>query len=308
MGKLLTVGTMAFDSIETPFGKVEKTMGGSANYICLSASAFDIEQAIVSVVGEDYPQEYMHTLTSREINTSQVEIIKGGKSFYWSGKYHTDMNSRDTLDTQVNVLDHFIPKISSDFSDAQYLMLGNLHPQIQLSVIEQMKQRPTLIVLDTMNYWINNTWEKLLEVIKKVDVITINDEEAIQLTHEYSLPRAAKKIMSFGAKYVIIKKGEHGAMLFHQDEIFFAPAIPILDVCDPTGAGDTFAGGFIGYLAKTEDISFNNMKNAIVYGATLASFCVEKFGAERMISLTKDEVLRRLFYLKELTQFNIKIA
>lgn len=299
---------MAFDAIETPFGKIEKTMGGAANYIGLSASIFDIQQAIVSVIGGDYPREYLQTLTDREIDISQVEIVNDGKTFFWSGKYHNDMNTRDTLTTELNVLEHFSPKIPQDFTDAPYLMLGNLHPQIQLDVLSQFTEKPKLTVLDTMGFWMNNTWDTLMEIIAKVDVITINDEEARQLTGEYSLVKAAQKIMEMGVTYVVIKKGEHGAMLFHENEIFYAPALPLEDVFDPTGAGDTFAGGFLGYLVKSDNISFENMKNAIIYGSTLASFCVEKFGAERMLTLTKDEVLKRLFQFKTLTQFEIKIA
>lgn len=308
MSKLLIVGSMAFDAIETPFGKIEKTMGGAANYIGLSASIFDIQQAIVSVIGGDYPREYLQTLTDREIDISQVEIVNDGKTFFWSGKYHNDMNTRDTLTTELNVLEHFSPKIPQDFTDAPYLMLGNLHPQIQLDVLSQFTEKPKLTVLDTMGFWMNNTWDTLMEIIAKVDVITINDEEARQLTGEYSLVKAAQKIMEMGVTYVVIKKGEHGAMLFHENEIFYAPALPLEDVFDPTGAGDTFAGGFLGYLVKSDNISFENMKNAIIYGSTLASFCVEKFGAERMLTLTKDEVLKRLFQFKTLTQFEIKIA
>ena len=299
---------MAFDAIETPFGKIEKTMGGAANYIGISASLFDVEQAIVSVIGDDYPSEYLKVLTDREIDISQIQVVSGGKTFFWSGKYHNDMNTRDTLTTQLNVLEHFSPKISEHFSDAPYLMLGNLHPQIQLDVLTQLPTRPKFVALDTMGFWMNHTWDTLLKIIAQVDVITINDEEARQLTNEYSLVKAAQKIMQMGVTYVVIKKGEHGALLFHEKDIFFAPALPLEDVFDPTGAGDTFAGGFLGYLAKTDDISFNNMKNAIIYGSTLASFCVEKFGTERMLTLTKDEVLKRLLQFKELTQFDIKIA
>lgn len=308
MAKLLIAGTMAFDSIQTPLGKIEKTMGGPANYISLAASLFDVQQGIVSVVGEDYPQQYIKYLTDREVDVSQIEIINSEKTFAWSVRYHNDMNARDTLDTQLNVEKLFNPKVSAQFADADYVMLGNLNPNKQLKILSQLTKRPKLIALDTMNYWMNHTWDELMKVIAQADLITINDEEARQLSKEYSLVKAAQKIMQMGPKFVAIKKGEHGAMLFFQDEVFFAPALPLEKVFDPTGAGDTFAGGFIGYLAKTEDVSFNNMKNAIVYGSTLASFCVEKFGAERMLTLTKDEVLKRLLQFKELTQFEIKIA
>ncbi|GIM51227.1 sugar kinase [Capnocytophaga cynodegmi] len=308
MSKLLIVGTVAFDTIETPFGKIEKTMGGAANYIAIAASQFSLNSAIVSIVGEDYPKSFLNLLEEKNVDISAIETIKGGKSFFWSGKYHNDMNTRDTLDTQLNVLSSFKPVISEKFKDAEVLMLGNLHPKVQLEVLEQMQQKPKLVVLDTMNYWMQHTWDLLMQIIAKVDVITINDEEARQLTGEYSLVKAAQKIMLMGVKYVVIKKGEHGALLFYQNEVFFAPALPLEEVFDPTGAGDTFAGGFVGYLAKTGDISFENMKNAIIYGSTLASFCVEKFGTERMLSVTKDEISKRLLQFKELTQFEMKIT
>ncbi|GJQ07070.1 sugar kinase [Capnocytophaga cynodegmi] len=308
MSKLLIVGTVAFDTIETPFGKIEKTMGGAANYIAIAASQFSLNSAIVSIVGEDYPKSFLNLLEEKNVDISAIETIKGGKSFFWSGKYHNDMNTRDTLDTQLNVLSSFKPVISEKFKDAEVLMLGNLHPKVQLEVLEQMQQKPKLVVLDTMNYWMQHTWDLLMQIIAKVDVITINDEEARQLTGEYSLVKAAQKIMQMGVKYVVIKKGEHGALLFYQNEVFFAPALPLEEVFDPTGAGDTFAGGFVGYLAKTGDMSFENMKNAIIYGSTLASFCVEKFGTERMLSVTKDEISKRLLQFKELTQFEMKIT
>lgn len=303
MSKLLTIGSMAFDAIETPFGKVEKTMGGAANYIGLSASFFNINQAIVSVVGEDYPSEYLQILQEKNIDISQVEIQKNGKTFFWSGKYHTDMNMRDTLQTQLNVLAEFRPKIPQNFTDASFVMLGNLHPQIQLDVLAQLTQKPRLVVLDTMGFWMNNAWETLLEVIKKIDVITINDEEARQLSGEYSLVKAAKKIMEMGSAYVIIKKGEHGAMLFHKNEIFYAPAMPLEEVFDPTGAGDSFAGGFIGFLTKIENISFEDMKKALVYGANIASFTVERFGTERLLNLSENEVSNRFKMFEKLTRF-----
>jgi sugar/nucleoside kinase (ribokinase family) len=307
MNKLLIVGTVAFDAIETPFGKTDKILGGAATYIGLSAAQFDIKSAIVSVVGEDFPQEYLDLLKNRNIDLSGTEIIKGGKTFFWSGKYHNDLNSRDTLDTQLNVLADFQPVVPEDFKSPDVVMLGNLHPLVQLSVLEQI-ERPKLVVLDTMNFWMDNTWDDLMKVIDKVDALTINDEEARQLTDEYSLVKAARKIAKMGPKYVVIKKGEHGALLFHNEQIFFAPALPLEEVFDPTGAGDTFAGGFTGYLAHTGDISFKNMKNAVIYGSNLASFCVEKFGTERMQNLTKEEVHQRLEEFKALTQFQIKLT
>jgi sugar/nucleoside kinase (ribokinase family) len=307
MNKLLIVGTVAFDAIETPFGKTDKILGGAATYIGLSAAQFDIKSAIVSVVGEDFPQEYLDLLKNRNIDLSGTEIIKGGKTFFWSGKYHNDLNSRDTLDTQLNVLADFQPVVPEDFKSPDVVMLGNLHPLVQLSVLEQI-ERPKLVVLDTMNFWMDNTWDDLMKVIQKVDVLTINDEEARQLTDEYSLVKAARKIAKIGPKHVVIKKGEHGALLFHNEQIFFAPALPLEEVFDPTGAGDTFAGGFTGYLAHTGDISFKNMKNAVIYGSNLASFCVEKFGTERMQDLKKEEVHQRLEEFKSLTQFQIKLT
>ena len=258
-------------------------------------------------MGEDFPQDYLDLLKNRNIDITGTEIVKGGKTFFWSGKYHNDLNSRDTLDTQLNVLADFQPVVPEDFKTPDIVMLGNLHPLVQLSVLEQLK-RPKLVVLDTMNFWMDNTWDDLMKVIEKVDVLTINDEEARQLTEEYSLVKAARKIAKMGPKYVVIKKGEHGALLFHNNQIFFAPALPLEEVFDPTGAGDTFAGGFTGYLAHTGDISFKNMKNAVIYGSTLASFCVEKFGTERMQDLKKEEVHERLEDFKSLTQFQIKLT
>ncbi len=307
MSKLLIVGTVAFDAIETPFGKTDKILGGAATFIGLSASQFGVRSAIVSVVGDDFPQGYLDMLRSKNIDTSGIEIVKGGKTFFWSGKYHNDMNSRDTLVTELNVLADFNPVVPEDFKDTDFLMLGNLHPSIQQSVIEQIPNRPKLVVLDTMNFWMDNAWDELIEVIKKIDVITINDEEARQLSGEYSLVKAAQKIHEMGPKYVVIKKGEHGALLVNNDKMFYAPALPLAEVYDPTGAGDTFAGGFIGHLAKTRDISFENMKNAVIYGSNLASFCVEKFGTRRMEYLTSDEIHKRLRRFKELTQFEIEI-
>lgn len=307
MNKLLIVGTVAFDAIETPFGKTDKILGGAGTYIGLSAAHFNLESAIVSVVGDDFPQEYLDLLTDRNIDISGLEIVKGGKTFFWSGLYHNDLNSRDTLATELNVLADFQPKVPQNFKNADVVMLGNLHPLVQSSVLDQMETKPKLVVLDTMNFWMDCALPELLEVIKRVDVITINDEEARQLSGEYSLVKAAAKIHTMGPKYIVIKKGEHGALLFHGKEIFFAPALPLEEVFDPTGAGDTFAGGFTGYITQSGDISFENMKNAIIYGSNLASFCVEKFGTERMLALGKDEVVSRLKQFKSLTQFDIEL-
>ncbi|WP_396168427.1 PfkB family carbohydrate kinase [Flavobacterium sp.] len=307
MNKLLIVGTVAFDAIETPFGKTDKILGGAATYIGLSASHFNVKSGIVSVVGEDFPQEYLDLLTARNIDISGIEIVKGGKTFFWSGKYHNDLNSRDTLITELNVLADFNPVVPQEFKDAEIVMLGNLHPLVQSGVLNQMTSTPKLVVLDTMNFWMDCALPELLDVIKRVDVITINDEEARQLSGEYSLVKAAAKIHAMGPKYVVIKKGEHGALLFHNKEVFFAPALPLEEVFDPTGAGDTFAGGFSGYIAQSENISFNNLKNAIIQGSNLASFCVEKFGTERMESLQKPEVQDRLKQFKSLTQFDIEL-
>jgi sugar/nucleoside kinase (ribokinase family) len=308
MSKLVIVGTVAFDAIETPFGKTDKILGGAATFIGLAASQFNVDAAVVSIVGGDFPKEYLDLLSDRNIDISGIEIVKEGKTFFWSGKYHNDMNSRDTLATELNVLADFNPIVPEHYKDADIVMLGNLHPNVQLSVLEQMTKKPQLVVLDTMNFWMDCALAELHNVIKKVDVITINDAEARQLTGEYSLVVAARKIHEMGPKYVVIKKGEHGALLFHDDNVFFAPALPLEEVFDPTGAGDTFAGGFAGYLAKTEDISFENMKNAVIYGSTLASFCVEKFGTERMVDLSSEEVYKRLQQFKSLTQFDIELA
>ena len=308
MSKLLAVGTVAFDAIETPFGKTDKILGGSGSYIGLSASQFGVETGVVSVVGGDFPASYLEMMNAKGINTDGVEVVKEGKTFFWSGKYHNDMNSRDTLITELNVLEKFAPVVPENFKDAGIVMLGNLHPLTQASVLDQMTESPKLVVLDTMNLWMDIALEDLHTVLKRVDVITINDEEARQLSGEYSLVNAAKKIHLMGPKYVVIKKGEHGALLFHEEKMFYAPALPLAEVFDPTGAGDTFAGGFCGYLAKTEDISFENMKNAIIFGSNLASFCVEKFGTDRMQTLTADEVKARLQAFKDLTQFDIKLA
>ncbi len=307
MNKLLIVGTVAFDAIETPFGKTDKILGGAGTYIGLSASNFNLQSAIVSIVGDDFPQEYLDLLTAKNIDISGIEIVNGGKTFFWSGKYHNDMNSRDTLATELNVLADFNPKVPQNFKNADVVMLGNLHPIVQSGVLDQMETQPKLVVLDTMNFWMDCALEDLLNVIKRVDVITINDEEARQLSGEYSLVKAAAKIQTMGPKYVVIKKGEHGALIFHKSEVFFAPALPLEEVFDPTGAGDTFAGGFAGYLTQTGNITFENMKNAIIHGSNLASFCVEKFGTERMESLTNDEVVSRLKQFKSLTQYDISL-
>jgi sugar/nucleoside kinase (ribokinase family) len=305
MSKLVIVGTVAFDAIETPFGKTDKILGGAATFIGLAASQFKLDAAIVSIVGSDFPKEYLDLLSNRNIDISGIEIVEDGKTFFWSGKYHNDMNSRDTLITELNVLADFKPVVPEDYRDAEFVLLGNLHPMVQMSVLNQMETKPKLVILDTMNFWMDCALEDLHKVIKKVDVITINDEEARQLTGEYSLVVAARKIHTMGPKYVVIKKGEHGALLFHNENVFYAPALPLEEVFDPTGAGDTFAGGFAGYIARTEDTSFENMKNAVIYGSTLASFCVEKFGTERMESLQSDEIHKRLKQFKQLTQFEV---
>lgn len=308
MNKLVIVGTVAFDAIETPFGKTDKILGGAATFIGLAASQFEVDSSIISVVGGDFPEEYLNLMSNKNMDISGIEIIKEGKTFFWSGLYHNDMNSRDTLVTELNVLADFKPQVPENYKNSNVVMLGNLHPLVQISVIEQMTHKPKMIVLDTMNFWMDNALEDLLKVIKQIDVITINDEEARQLSGEYSLVVAARKIHEMGPKYVVIKKGEHGAFLFHEENVFFAPALPLEEVFDPTGAGDTFAGGFSGYLAATQDFSFENMKNAIIYGSTLASFCVEKFGTKRMIDLNKNEVQERLKQFKKLTQFEIELA
>lgn len=308
MGKLVIVGTVAFDAIETPFGKTDKILGGAGTFIGLAASNFNVDSAVVSVVGGDFPQDYLDLLSDKNIDVSGIEIVKDGKTFFWSGRYHNDMNSRDTLATELNVLADFEPKVPQDYQDAEVVMLGNLHPLTQMSVLNQMTSKPKLVVLDTMNFWMDCALEDLHNTIKHIDVITINDEEARQLTGEYSLVVAAKKIHEMGPKYVVIKKGEHGALLFNEDNVFYAPALPLKEVFDPTGAGDTFAGGFSGYLAKTGDYSFENMKTAVIYGSTLASFCVEKFGTERMENLSKTEIHKRLDQFKSLTQFDIELT
>ena len=303
---LIIIGTVAFDAIETPFGKTDKIVGGAATFASLAASYFYNRTKIVAVVGDDFKKTDIAKLTKRGIDTEGLQIKAGEKSFFWSGKYHNDMNSRDTLITELNVLENFDPIIPESYQDCEYLMLGNLTPQIQKTVIERLKKRPKLIVLDTMNFWMDIMMDDLLETIKMVDVLTINDSEARQLSGEYSLVKAAKKILTMGPKYLIIKKGEHGALLFHEDKIFSAPALPLADVFDPTGAGDTFAGAFIGYLAKVGSINFNNMKNALIYASALASFCVEKFGTEKLLNLTQEEIAARLQQFVNLSSFEIK--
>lgn len=303
---LIIIGTVAFDAIETPFGKTDKIVGGAATFASLAASYFYNHTKIVAVVGDDFKKTDIAKLTKRGIDTEGLQIKAGEKSFFWSGKYHNDMNSRDTLITELNVLENFDPIIPESYQDCEYLMLGNLTPQVQQTVIKRLKNRPKLIVLDTMNFWMDIMMDDLLETIKMVDVLTINDSEARQLSGEYSLVKAAKKILTMGPKYLIIKKGEHGALLFHEDKIFSAPALPLADVFDPTGAGDTFAGAFIGYLAKVGTINFNNMKNALIYASALASFCVEKFGTERLINLTQEEIAARLQQFVSLSSFEIK--
>lgn len=307
MSKLIVVGTVAFDAIETPFGQTDKILGGAATFISLAAARCNADSAVVSVVGGDFPEEYLKMLKERNINVEGIEVVPGGKTFYWKGRYHENMNSRDTLVTELNVLESFKPNVPEGYRDAKVVMLGNLHPLVQHQVIDQLRN-PELIVLDTMNFWMDNAWEDLKQVISRVNVITINDEEARQLSKEYSLVTAAQKIMEMGPEVVIIKKGEHGALLFQDQNIFFAPALPLEEVFDPTGAGDTFAGGFTGYLAKTGDYSFDNMKRAVIHGSTFASFCVERFGTERLVELTGGEIEMRLKQFRNLTQYDIELT
>jgi len=302
---LLVVGSVAFDAIETPFGKTDKIVGGAASYISLAASYFTQSTNLVAVVGEDFPDSFVQHLNKHGVNTEGLQIKEGEKSFFWSGKYHTDMNSRDTLVTELNVLGNFDPIVPDAYQNCEYLMLGNLTPMVQQTVIERLVKRPRLIVMDTMNFWMEVAMDDLRKTLTMVDVLSINDEEARQLSGEYSLVKAAAKIQEMGPKYLIIKKGENGALLFHGKQVFFAPALPLEEVFDPTGAGDTFAGGFIGYLAKTGDISFDNMKNAIIYGSAMASFCVERFGTERIIDLSQRELDDRITSFKNLVRFNI---
>jgi sugar/nucleoside kinase (ribokinase family) len=305
---LITAGTMAFDAIETPFGKTDKIIGGSATYVAYAASNFVTPIQQISIVGYDFPQEEMDELKRRGVQLDGVEIVPDKKSFFWSGRYHNDMNSRDTLVTDLNVLADFNPVVPDSFQGAGFLMLGNIMPKLQLSIINQLKVRPKLIVMDTMNFWMEVAMDDLKEVIKKVDVLLVNDGEARQLSEEVSLVKAARKIMAMGPEFLIIKKGEHGALLFHQNHVFFAPALPLEEVFDPTGAGDTFAGGFIGHLAKTKDISFENMKTAIIVGSAMASFCVEKFGPERLKEITKADIDTRLSEFVQLVNFDIDLV
>ncbi|HET6993328.1 MAG TPA: PfkB family carbohydrate kinase [Chitinophagaceae bacterium] len=305
---LISVGTMAFDAIETPFGKTDKIIGGSATYVAYAASNFVKPIQQISIVGYDYPKEEMEELRKRNVQLDGVEIVPDKKSFFWSGRYHEDMNSRDTLITDLNVLADFNPKVPDSYQGAEFLMLGNLAPATQISVIKQLKQRPKLITMDTMNFWMESAMDDLKKVLLQVDLLMVNDAEARQLTGQVSLVKAAKSIMNMGPKFLIIKKGEHGALLFHGDEVFFAPALPLEEVFDPTGAGDTFAGGFMGHLAKTGDISFENMKRAIIVGSAMASFCVEKFGPTRLKEITKEDIYRRIEQFKQLVSFEIELV
>lgn len=304
---LLVVGTVAFDQIETPFGKTDKILGGAATFIGIAASKLEVNAGLVSVIGGDFPQEYIDLMKSHKLDLTGVKKIDEGKTFFWSGRYKNDMNTRETLVTELNVLENFEPQVPENWKNPEVLMLGNLHPSIQKSVLNQLETRPKLVVLDTMNFWMDQTWDELMDVIKEIDILAINDEEARQMSKEYSLVKAAKKILNMGPKTLIIKKGEHGALLFNQNNVFFAPALPLEDVFDPTGAGDTFAGGFAGYLAKTKNYSFENMKRAIIYGSALASFTVEKFGVERISELSQKDLAHRLEVFKTLTNFDIEL-
>ncbi len=304
---LLTVGTVAFDDVETPFGRAEKIVGGAATYIALSASYYTDEIKIVSVVGDDFPKEVLSYMEGRGIDLEGLQVKEGEKSFFWAGKYRDNMNERDTLDTQLNVLADFDPVLPASYLGAEYVMLGNLTPAVQKRVIEQMPKRPKLVGMDTMNFWMDTDMEGLKEVLKLVDVLLINDEEARQLSGEYSLVKAASLIHQMGPKTIVVKKGEHGALLFHKGEVFFAPALPLAEVFDPTGAGDTFAGGFMGYMASTDDLSFENMKRAVIYGSAMASFCVEKFGIERLKELSEDEITERIVRFVQLVNFDAKL-
>lgn len=305
---LISVGTVAFDSIETPFGKKERVIGGAATYISLAASFYVNSSKLISVIGDDFPKTTLDEMESRGIDLEGLQIKANSKSFFWAGKYHYDMNARDTLETQLNVLADFEPVVPETYQNCEFLMLGNLDPKVQMSVLSQLRNRPRLVVLDTMNFWMDIALDSLKEVLLKVDVLTINDEEARQLSQEYSLVKAARKIMTMGPKYLIIKKGEHGALLFHEDRAFFAPALPLEEVVDPTGAGDTFAGGFIGYLAGAQNLSFDNMKRAIVVGSALASFACEKFGPERLLELTRPEIDNRVQEFVDLVDFDIELV
>jgi sugar/nucleoside kinase (ribokinase family) len=305
---VISVGTMAFDAIETPFGKIDKIIGGSGTYVAYAASHLTNPIQQISIVGDDFPEEEMNELKKRGVELSGVEIVRDQKSFFWSGKYHLDMNTRDTLITDLNVLANFNPIVPEEYQGAEFLMLGNLMPKLQLSVIEQLRTRPKLIVLDTMNFWMESAMDDLKEVLLKVDALLINDSEARELSGEFSLVKSAKKILQMGPKYLIIKKGEHGALLFHKDNVFFAPALPLEDVFDPTGAGDAFAGGFIGHLSHTNDISFENMKTAIIVGSAMASFCVEKFGPQRLKEISKKDIEARLQQFVQLVNFDIALV
>ena len=304
--RLVTVGSVAFDAIESPFGKTDKIVGGAGTFITLASSFFVKEQGIISVVGDDFPASTLENMKAKGIDIQGIQIKAGEKTFFWSGRYHNDMNSRDTLVTELNVLEHFNPIVPQAFQGADYLMLGNLSPQVQRMVIERMEKRPKLIAMDTMNFWMDIALEELKKTMSLVDVLIINDEEARQLSGVYSLVKAAKIIRAMGLKTVIIKKGEHGALLFHEENMFFAPALPLEEVFDPTGAGDTFAGGFMGYIAATDDFSFENMKRAIIAGSALASFCVEKFGTQRLLELTKEELNTRVKQFVTLGNFEMK--
>ncbi len=305
---LLVVGSVAFDAIETPFGKTDKILGGAATYISLAASYFTKDINLISVVGGDFPLNHIKLLHKHHVNTEGLQILENEKTFFWAGKYHNDMNTRDTLVTELNVLEKFNPVVPESYQDCEFLMLGNLLPAVQQKVLSQLKKRPKLIVLDTMNFWMDVAMEDLKKTLTLVDVLTINDSEARQLSGEYSLVKAAQKILKMGPKYLIIKKGEHGALLFNKEQVFFAPALPLEDVFDPTGAGDSFAGGFIGYLAQTKDISFGNMKRAIIFGSATASFCVEKFGTDNIVNLTNEQVDARVQEFVDLVQFDISLV
>lgn len=305
--KLVTVGTVAFDNIETPFGKADKVVGGAATYISLAASFFLEKQGIVSVVGDDFPTGMTDTLRSKGIDLKGLEVLRGKESFFWSGRYHYDMNTRDTLETRLNVLLDLDPVLNEEYRSAECLMLGNLDPVVQAKVLDQM-EAPALVVMDTMNFWMDSAMEALRMVIARVDILTINDSEARQLSGEHSLVKAAHKVLAMGPKYLVVKKGEHGALLFSRDRVFFAPALPLDDVIDPTGAGDTFAGGFIGYLARSGDHSFNNLKRAIIAGSALASFCCEKFGVQRLLEITREDIDKRINEFVELVDFDIEVV
>ncbi|WP_367391880.1 PfkB family carbohydrate kinase [Lewinella sp. LCG006] len=305
---LLVVGTVAFDDIETPFGRAEKVVGGAATYIALAASYYTKQIKIVSVIGDDFPEADLDDLRSRGVDLAGLQVKQGEKSFFWAGRYHKDMNGRDTLDTQLNVLANFDPVLPADYQDTEYLMLGNLTPAVQARVLDQLTTRPKLVVLDTMNFWMDTAMDELKEVLKRIDVLTINDEEARQLSGEHSLVKAAAAIHEMGPRILVIKKGEHGALLFHNNEVFFAPALPLAEVFDPTGAGDTFAGGFIGYLASTKDLSFENLKRAVIYGSAMASFCVEKFSTERLKELSDDMITDRMLRFVQLVNFDAQLG